>query len=601
MIKSAEAGSLAKTPDIRNESFFGEPLRIKREVVVTDGPQPPTAEEMAPQQNKVYLQHSPSRNLLPHPIVELQPRPQQQIVHQHIAQPVVVNSTLPVQPVTQVVQAPMEIVHPVTHITQQVNPPATNPYTVSALPAAGLMLRPATKDSYFMPEEYKVVTTIDGPVEPVPTTLLPLPATPLQLNFPVKPQLIDSPRTYSPPPTINPAQAAQVQDLHAQNHNLVVTNDHLHRDLTTLATANTNLQKKLQALQSQNDLLATQRQALLEESSLKQLPDKHNELEALAQKVREHRTRAKEMEQMLIDAENKRLDQLKFHETQLAQERQRFAQTMTAIREDNARKEQFYNDRHNKILLELNKERQEVERLRGADERARGLDALLTTTRTEKTDLCTLADNLREQVNEIEEERNSARQDEQLMRQKLEFISKEKDILYQKIKNLEGMYRSEIGDIQNAEELLKQLKKTQLEQEALSKTNGSLKREKQELKVILKGLKDHILQIEAQRDHFENARNLAEGNLEKVSQQVSDRHSSTMDLLNQINSMKAQLNFVSKEKDLLETENKELQERLDQNLELMYKQPRSERTHSVVNKDLKLDFRCSSEGLEWRP
>lgn len=262
--------------------------------------------------------------------------------------------------------------------------------------------------------------------------------------------------------------------------------------------------------------------------------------------------------------------------------------------------------------MELSKLRGEVAKIPSLEQQIKSLTTSNGNLMKEKQELCQLVSSLRDQLNEMEDEKTSAKHDEALMREKLGFVVKEKEILNQKIKNLEGLYQSELGEIQHAEDVMQQLKKTQLEMEYLKKTEKAMKREKEELKAILAGLKDHINEIETQRDHFEDAHDKLQAEL----QRMNERHSNLVELHHhnenangnakqEIEAMRDRLDAVAREKEALEQENIDLQERLDENIDKLYameskrnsvdsSKVRSDRalTSAEVTQSLKKFLRC---------
>jgi chromosome segregation ATPase len=227
--------------------------------------------------------------------------------------------------------------------------------------------------------------------------------------------------------------------------------------------------------------------------------------------------------------------------------------------------------------LELSKLRGEAAKIPSLDQQIKTLMNSNSHMVKEKQDLCELVSSLRDQLNEMEDEKTNAKHDEALMREKLGFVVKEKDILNQKIRNLEGMYQSELGEIQHAEEVLQQLKKSQMELEYMKKNEKVMKREKEELKAILQGLKEQINEIEQQRDHFEDAHDKLQAELERMN----DRHMNLVELhhhkdsnsdniLQEMNVLRTRLDNVIREKQSLEQENIDLQDRLDDNINKIY-------------------------------
>lgn len=192
----------------------------------------------------------------------------------------------------------------------------------------------------------------------------------------------------------------------------------------------------------------------------------------------------------------------------------------------------------------------------------------------EKADLCTLINSLREQLNDMETEKTDANNDEKLMGEKLKFVVKEKDILNQKIKNLEGLYRSELGEIQHAEQVLQEIKKVQMELEVANKEIQAFKREKAELLAILQGTKDQLSNIENQRDHFEDKFDQVNEELQReraLHQELVAtqglRENIVGEAKRESNNLAAQLELVRRENIILQDENKDLQDRIEEHLQ----------------------------------
>lgn len=232
---------------------------------------------------------------------------------------------------------------------------------------------------------------------------------------------------------------------------------------------------------------------------------------------------------------------------------------------------------YNQTLLELSKLRGEVAKIPGLEQQVKALINSRDQLNKEKQDLCELVSSLRDQLNDMEDEKTNAKHDETLMREKLGFVVKEKDILNQKIRNLEGMYQSELGEIQHAEEVLQQLKKSQMELEYLRKNEKAMKREKEELKAILQGLKEQINEVELQRDHFEDAHDKLQAELERMNERHSNlveihhhKESSKEDHSQELDNLRGRLEAMTREKQSLEQENIDLQDRLDENINKLY-------------------------------
>ena len=188
----------------------------------------------------------------------------------------------------------------------------------------------------------------------------------------------------------------------------------------------------------------------------------------------------------------------------------------------------------------------------------------------------------------MEQEKTDAKNDEKLMRQKLEFVTKEKEVLLQKIRNLEGMYQSEIGDVKNVEELMQRIKKVELESEYAKKSENNAKRESAELKMILQGLKDQITQIENQRDHYEDKFLHAEDELRRRMESEAEfqqNHRNSLEtkeeLLQEISRIKFRYDSILREKGMLDEENRELQERLSDNMDRIMMSSEKKNTNGV--------------------
>ena len=161
-------------------------------------------------------------------------------------------------------------------------------------------------------------------------------------------------------------------------------------------------------------------------------------------------------------------------------------------------------DTLNKVLLEMSKLKAENSRIVSMEDQIKVLGSTITNLNKEKRDLCDLASTLRDQINDGEDERSTSKHDETLMREKLKYALKEKDIMAAKVRGLEGMYESELGEIKKAEDVVKLLKQTQMEAEFLKKDYNIIRKEKEELRSIIEGLKGQIDIVEGQRDHFED-------------------------------------------------------------------------------------------------
>ena len=235
-------------------------------------------------------------------------------------------------------------------------------------------------------------------------------------------------------------------------------------------------------------------------------------------------------------------------------------------------------------LVDLNNARMEASKVLGLDQKIKIFENTVFNMGSEKQDLTILVTSLRDQLNEMEDEKTDAINDEGLMKEKLKFVVKEKEILGQKIKNLEGLYKSELGEIHHAEEVLKKLKKAELDLEFMKKNETLLRREKAELLQILQGTKDQLSQIEGQRDHFEDAHDRIAEDLQRAINTHNDllgTHQdfivgqtnievATTSLVHDMRSLKTRLAAVEEEKKLLHEENKDLQARLDDHVDRIY-------------------------------
>jgi chromosome segregation ATPase len=244
----------------------------------------------------------------------------------------------------------------------------------------------------------------------------------------------------------------------------------------------------------------------------------------------------------------------------------------------------------------LTKIKAENTRIPGLEDKIKAMsDASLLLNR-EKQDLCSLVSSLRDQLNEAEDDKTNAKRDENLMREKLKYVVKEKELIAQKLKNLEGVYQSELGEVKHIEELMKDLKNANMELEYSRKQDAQVKKEKEELKVIIKGLKSHIDDIEGQRDHFENQHDRVHQNLLQIQEEHQNaiqsaknsiHHSDSMistveSLKEEVEYLKSQLQSVQNEKVNLEQENQEMQQRLDDNIEEMIKMQSKENPRKSV-------------------
>ena len=81
----------------------------------------------------------------------------------------------------------------------------------------------------------------------------------------------------------------------------------------------------------------------------------------------------------------------------------------------------------------------------------------------EKIELCNVVSDLRNQLNEIEDSKSDALHEARLASDKLRIVTEDRDVLRSKITNLEGMYKSEYGNISSAKELTEQLRRKELD------------------------------------------------------------------------------------------------------------------------------------------
>lgn len=228
-------------------------------------------------------------------------------------------------------------------------------------------------------------------------------------------------------------------------------------------------------------------------------------------------------------------------------------------------------------MLELSNVKAENTRIPSLEEQMKNLNSAALTLNKEKRDLCDLVSSLRDQINEGEEERSNAKHDETLMREKLKYAIRERDIMAAKVKGLEGMYESELGEIKRAEDIVQSLKQAQMEAEYLKKDHSILRKEKTELMSIIQGLKKQLNIVEEQRDHFENEQDRANQELQLVvsdqqsannSQRQSQHHINPYP--EEIEGFRSRIHALEREKISLEQENLEMQERLDDTLKKLY-------------------------------
>lgn len=248
---------------------------------------------------------------------------------------------------------------------------------------------------------------------------------------------------------------------------------------------------------------------------------------------------------------------------------------------------QLMADSYNKVLLEMSNLKAENSRIPGLEDKVKTLTSAVSAMSREKKDLHDLMGSLREQINDMEDEKSNAKEDETLMREKLKYVMREKEILQTKVKKLEGMYESELGEVKNAEDVVKALKQTQLELDYLRKNDLTTRKEKEELRAIIQGLRGQIDAIEGQRDHFENQHEKLNQEIEgiksgKQSGYISQKESiHVMEYADDDTGLlKIRVGALEREKAALEEENREIQERLDEHIERLYK-GESNSTHSA--------------------
>ena len=229
-------------------------------------------------------------------------------------------------------------------------------------------------------------------------------------------------------------------------------------------------------------------------------------------------------------------------------------------------------------MSENSKLRGEAARVGQLEERVKALNECVLRLTKEKQELCGLVSGLREQLNEMEEEKGEARSDEKLMREKLKYVQKEKEMMTKRVEKLEGMYQSELGEIKNVEGLVKELKKQQLEVDYMRKHAEVIKKEKDELRMIIEGLKNQISMIEGQRDHFETQHDRIHQNYqttkseqEKIIESQKQSQYVSESLSGDLEALKSRIDVLIRQKNNLERENEDLQSRLDEHMDQLMK------------------------------
>lgn len=133
------------------------------------------------------------------------------------------------------------------------------------------------------------------------------------------------------------------------------------------------------------------------------------------------------------------------------------------------------------------------------------LEQTIQKGKEEKIELCGVVSDLRQQLNESEDLRLKGKQDETLATEKLGILLNENEVLKIKVKNLEGAYQSEYGNIGSAFELNQKVKKLEVDLEFSKKELIRMDKEKSELVGVLDELRDQL--------------NVAEDKVEVVSQE----------------------------------------------------------------------------------
>ncbi len=264
-----------------------------------------------------------------------------------------------------------------------------------------------------------------------------------------------------------------------------------------------DLQAKNKILLEEIDMLSQQRDALLNETIA---PSKNPDLEALlSTKVKHYRVQLKLFENEILEAETKRLALVDSYQLQLALEREKASESQRKATIDFEQLMQKTRSQHQLELKSLdNRHLQEKDHLqKHLTSQIEELKKQLETVRKEKEPLLLLISSQREELSAAEEARTQAINERSLIKEKLQQVSDDKKITDQRVKNLEGMYKAELGEVKNAEILLSDLKKKELEMEYCIKVQTSLLKERNDLKQIIEGLKEEIAKIEQQRDHFE--------------------------------------------------------------------------------------------------
>ena len=189
---------------------------------------------------------------------------------------------------------------------------------------------------------------------------------------------------------------------------------------------------------------------------------------------------------------------------------------------------------------------------------------LINEYQKDKLQLCKVISDQREEIDLNYTQNSELIKNEILSRNKISYLLEEKKGLEEKIKRLEGMYISEIGEVKSAEAIMKDMKNKDLEMNFLRDEILNLQTEKSDLKIVVDGLKSQMYKVETQRDNFENMMKREQSEKELVKKQLE----SIEDLKEEIEEIRHRESLLIIQSKNLTEENQNFQDRLKDMIEL---------------------------------
>ena len=373
-------------------------------------------------------------------------------------------------------------------------------------------------------------------------------------------------------------------------------NNYIDKEKELLAQKVASLELKNKVLLEENDLLNNQRREFLNSTAEAVYTEDSENL--LRGKVLDYRKKLTSLETALLEAESKRIESLNHYKQMTIREREENQNKINVLLKNLNDK-----DRENRALLS-----QTISNLQNThskdNEQARTeiqktvdhFNRLINEYQKDKLQLCKVISDQREEIDLNYTQNSELIKNEILSRNKISYLLEEKKGLEEKIKRLEGMYISEIGEVKSAEAIMKDMKNKDLEMNFLRDEILNLQTEKSDLKIVVDGLKSQMYKVEIQRDNFENMMKREQSEKELVKKQLESiedlkeeieeiRHRESLLIIQSKNLTEENQNFQDRLKDMIE---------LNQNLKIEIEEKQSDLER---NKKDKQHMEVSGKGI----